>query len=43
VRFWPIGIVAALLIAEPALADPGSIRAAANSEQPAAASGKRPN
>jgi len=43
VRFWPIGIVAALLIAEPALADPGSIRAAANSALTAAASGKPTN
>jgi hypothetical protein len=43
VRFWPIGIVAALLITEPALADPGSIRAAANSAVTAATSGKPAN
>lgn len=42
-RFWPIGIVAVLLVTEPALADPGSIRAAANSAVTAATSGKPVN
>jgi hypothetical protein len=43
VRFWPIGIIAALLLTEPALADPGSIRAAANSALTAVASGRPVN
>jgi len=43
VRFWPIGIVAVFLLTEPALADPGSIRAAANSALTAATSGKPAN
>jgi hypothetical protein len=43
VRFWSYGVVAALLTASPALADPGSIRAAANSALTAAASGKPAN
>ncbi|MBN9065094.1 MAG: hypothetical protein J0H60_01090, partial [Rhizobiales bacterium] len=42
-RFWPIGIVAVFLLTEPALADPGSIRAAANSALTAATSGKPAN
>jgi hypothetical protein len=43
VRSWSLGIVAALLLADPALADPGSIRAAANSALTEAASGKPAN
>ncbi|MBN9075331.1 MAG: hypothetical protein BGN87_17550 [Rhizobiales bacterium 65-79] len=42
-RSWSLGIVAALLLADPALADPGSIRAAANSALTEAASGKPAN
>jgi hypothetical protein len=43
VRFWPIGIVVALLVSGPALADPGSIRAAANSALTEATSGRPTN
>jgi hypothetical protein len=43
VRSWFSGLAAILLLARPALADPGSIRAAANSAVTAAASGKPAN
>jgi hypothetical protein len=43
VRSWSLGIAAALLLTEPALADQGSTRAAANSALTAATSGKPAN
>src|SRR6185312_2339453 len=43
VRSWFSGLAAILLLAEPALADPGSIRAAANSALTAATTGKPAN